>query len=256
MSSFSTSLRPCSSAGTLSGSCRCWQNINRHGFLSRLHPKQVNKSSRGQQRAAILLYEQDNHINDAGFPRSDGRLVVWACFGSCPFSPGSQALFSVLWTFVGHFDSCSFALSSETLFTLLVEFVEPFDEVSRHFCATLTKTCAKTVPLKTIPITYRHRPDKQSPTSNARPCATRSSAPVSPRHHRTTKVRPRMLGTARLARTRVPQFLRRAVLLSIANYIFAFLSVIHPIIRIFLWPDSIAIVIWQKKLQTLPCTLQ
>ena len=27
----------------------------------------------------MLLYERDNDINDAGFPRSDGRLVVWAC---------------------------------------------------------------------------------------------------------------------------------------------------------------------------------
>ena len=47
-------------------------------------------------------------------------------------------------------------------------------------------------------------PDKQSPTSNARPCAPRSSAPASPQHPRTNKVRPRMLGAARLARTRVP----------------------------------------------------
>ena len=47
-------------------------------------------------------------------------------------------------------------------------------------------------------------PDKQSPTSNIRPCAPRSSAPVSPRQNRTNKVRPRMLGAARLARTRVP----------------------------------------------------
>ena len=47
-------------------------------------------------------------------------------------------------------------------------------------------------------------PDKQSPTSNARLCAPRSSAPVSPRQHRTNKVRPRVLGAARLARTRVP----------------------------------------------------
>ena len=47
-------------------------------------------------------------------------------------------------------------------------------------------------------------PDKQSTTSSARPCAPRSSAPASPRHPRTNKVRPRMLGAARLARTRVP----------------------------------------------------
>ena len=92
-----------------------------------------------------------------------------------------------------------FALSCEALFTLLADFVGPFDEVSRHFCATLTQKCAKTVPssMKTIPITYRHGEDKQSPTSNARPCAPRSSAPVSPRHSRTNKVRPRTLGPAR-----------------------------------------------------------
>ena len=153
----------------------------------------------------MLLYERDNDINDAGFPRSDGRLVVWACSAAAR-SRLAQALFSVLWTFVGHFDSCSFALSCEALFTLLAEFVGPFDEVSRHFCATLTQKCAKTVPspMKTIPITYRHRPDKRSPTSNARPCSPRSSAPVSPRQNRTNKVRPRMLGAARLVRTRVP----------------------------------------------------
>ena len=55
---------------------------------------------------------------------------------------------------------------------------------------------------------FIYHPDKQSPTSNARPCAPRSSAPVSPRHHRTNKVRPRMLGAARLARTRVPNISR------------------------------------------------
>ena len=47
-------------------------------------------------------------------------------------------------------------------------------------------------------------PDKQSPTSNAWPCPPRSSAPISPRQNRTNKVRIRMLGAARLARTRVP----------------------------------------------------
>ena len=73
-------------------------------------------------------------------------------FGSCPFLLGSQALFSVLWTFVGHFDICSFTLSCEALFTLLAEFVGPFDEVSRYCCATLTQKCAKNVPspMKTI----------------------------------------------------------------------------------------------------------
>ena len=51
-------------------------------------------------------------------------------------------------------------------------------------------------------ITCRHRQDKQSPTSNARPCAPRSStprssAPVSPWHSRTNKVRLRTLGPPR-----------------------------------------------------------
>ena len=40
-------------------------------------------------------------------------------------------------------------------------------------------------------------PDKQSPTSNIRPCAPRSSAPVPSRHPRTNKVRPRTFGPAR-----------------------------------------------------------
>ena len=206
----------------------------------------------------MLLYERDNDINDAGFPRSDGRLLVWACSASAR-SRLAQALFSVLWTFVGHFDSCSFALSCEALFTLLAEFVGPFDEVSRHFCATLTQKCTKTVPspMKTIPITYRHRPDKQSPTSNARPCAPRSFAPVSPRHsrtnkvrprmvgparygpphqslpdkNRTNKVRPRMLGAARLARTRVPNIspLTSNTILAVPLVLRSILCIIWPL---------------------------
>ena len=45
----------------------------------------------------------------------------------CPFSHGSQALFSVLGTFVGHFESCPLAVSCEALFPLLTGFVGPFD---------------------------------------------------------------------------------------------------------------------------------
>ena len=47
MSSSSTSLRPCSSAGTLPGSMSFSAEYNRHGFLSpRLHLEQVNICSR------------------------------------------------------------------------------------------------------------------------------------------------------------------------------------------------------------------
>ena len=46
MSSSSTSLRPCSSAGTLPGSMSFSAEYNRHGFSSRLHLEQVNICSR------------------------------------------------------------------------------------------------------------------------------------------------------------------------------------------------------------------
>ena len=171
ISSFSTSLRPCSSAGTLPGSCRCLQNIYRHGFLSRLHLKQVNKSSRGQQREAIALYEWDNHINDAGFLRSDGRLVVWACSAaarsrlalkrfSLSFEHSLDTLTRLRWA-ARRSSLCS--LSSLGRLT--------------KFPATFPRRLHKNAPKLSHPrwrqysITYRHRPDKQSPTSEARPCA-------------------------------------------------------------------------------------
>ena len=51
----------------------------------------------------------------------------------CPFSLGSQELFSFLGTFVGPFESCSFALSCEALFPLLAGFVGPFESCSFAF---------------------------------------------------------------------------------------------------------------------------
>ena len=191
MSSFSTSLRPCSSAGTLPGSRRCWQNIYRHGFLSRLHLKQVNKSSRGQQRAAILLYERDNHINDGGFPRSDDRLVVRSRLAlkrsSLSFEHSLDTLTAARLRWAARRSSLCSLRSLDCL---------------TKFPATFARRWHKNAPKPSHPrwrqysITYRHRPNKQSPTSNARPCAPRSAAPVSPRHSRTNKVRPRTLGSA------------------------------------------------------------
>ena len=175
--------------------------------MSRLHLKQVNKSSRGQQRAAILLYERDNHINDAGFPWSDVRLVVWAC------SAAARSRLALKRS------SLSFEHSLDTLTAARLRWaarrsslcsLSSLDRLTK-FPAAFARRWHKNAPKPSHPrwrqysITfYRHRPDKQSPTSNARPCAPRSSAPVSPRHHRTNKVRPRMRGAARLARTRVP----------------------------------------------------
>ena len=48
---------------------------NRHGFLSRLHLEQVNKSSRAADsgHASTLICKRHND-SGAGFPRSDGRL--------------------------------------------------------------------------------------------------------------------------------------------------------------------------------------
>ena len=56
-------------------------NINRHGFLSRLHLEQVNNqviSPRATESGHASLRTRQRYY-DAGFPRSDGRLVVWAC---------------------------------------------------------------------------------------------------------------------------------------------------------------------------------
>ena len=75
ISSSSTSLRPCSSAGTLPGSMSFSAEYNRHGFFSRLHLEQVNKSSRSTHsgHASTLICKRHND-SGAGFPRSDGRL--------------------------------------------------------------------------------------------------------------------------------------------------------------------------------------
>ena len=80
MSSFSTLLRPCSSAGTLPGSLLAEYKSTRL-LMSRLHVKQVISHLAGSRErpCIVLLYERDNHIDDVGFPRSDRRLVVWAC---------------------------------------------------------------------------------------------------------------------------------------------------------------------------------